>query len=80
MQTQRWRETLTFAPKKLTHHLEKGRFGSALRPEANLQGLKAGPPGMAELGLEGRSVTRSQKFSRGGVLQTALALGHSVLF
>lgn len=37
---------MTFAPKQLTHHLEKGRFGRALRPEANLQGLKAGPPGM----------------------------------
>lgn len=32
---------LDFAPKQLTHHLEKGRFGRALRPEANLQGLKA---------------------------------------
>lgn len=36
---------LGFCIQELIYHLDKGRFGRAVRPEANLQGLKPGQPG-----------------------------------
>lgn len=71
---------LGFCIQELIYHLDKGRFGRAVRPEANLQGLKPGQPGSDRAGT-GRQVSDMvTDVQPGRDPQTAFVLGHSVIF